>query len=92
VGVTRFTLDEPPPTILAPDYAALARGQMARVRQIRQQRDAALWKRSLAALAAAARGADPLMPFIVDAVRARATVGEIGDALRAIWGEYRPNA
>jgi methylmalonyl-CoA mutase N-terminal domain/subunit len=92
VGVNRFTIDEPPPTILAPDYAALARGQMARVRQIRQQRDAALWKRSLAALAAAARGADPLMPFIVDAVRARATVGEIGDALRAIWGEYRPNA
>ena len=32
----------------------------------------------------------PLMPLIVDAVRARATVGEISDALRAVWGEYRP--
>ena len=32
----------------------------------------------------------PLMPLIVDAVRARATVGEISDAFRSVWGEYRP--
>jgi methylmalonyl-CoA mutase N-terminal domain/subunit len=32
-----------------------------------------------------------MMPVIIDAVRARATVGEISDALRAVWGEYRPS-
>jgi methylmalonyl-CoA mutase N-terminal domain/subunit len=32
----------------------------------------------------------PLMPLIIDAVRARATVGEIADVFRAVWGEYRP--
>ncbi|HQT97367.1 MAG TPA: hypothetical protein PK416_05735 [Thermodesulfobacteriota bacterium] len=33
----------------------------------------------------------PLMPLVIDAVRARASVGEISDALRAAWGEYRPS-
>ena len=32
----------------------------------------------------------PLMPLIIDAVRARASVGEISDVLRGVWGEYRP--
>jgi methylmalonyl-CoA mutase N-terminal domain/subunit len=92
VGVNRFTIDEPPPAIPAPDYSALAQAQIARVRQVREQREPKRWQRSLEALAAAARGTDQLVPPIVEAVRARATVGEISGALRAVWGEYRPNA
>ena len=38
----------------------------------------------------AASGADPLMPPIVDAVRARSSLGEISDTLREVWGVYRP--
>jgi methylmalonyl-CoA mutase N-terminal domain/subunit len=92
VGVNRFTIDEPPPAIPAPDYSALARTQIARVRRVREQREPERWRRSLDALAAAARGTEPLVPPIIEAVRARATVGEISGALRTVWGEYRPNA
>ena len=40
---------------------------------------------------AAAAGTEPLMPQIIQAVKARATVGEISDALRGVWGVFRPN-
>jgi methylmalonyl-CoA mutase N-terminal domain/subunit len=89
VGVNRFTEDAPPPHIAAPDYSALARRQIERVRQARERRQDRPWREALAALTAAAGGAEPLMPRIVDAVRARATVGEISDSLRAVWGEFR---
>jgi methylmalonyl-CoA mutase N-terminal domain/subunit len=98
VGVNRFTDGNEPPSIPTPDFSALERGQVARVRQVRASRDARRVEASLEALRAAApayggenAGVRPhLMPLVVDAVRARATVGEISDALRAIWGEYRP--
>jgi methylmalonyl-CoA mutase N-terminal domain/subunit len=92
VGVNRFTIDEPPPAIPAPDYSALARAQVDRVRQVRQQRQQPPWRHALAALAEAARGTAPLLPPIIEAVRARATVGEISGVMRDVWGEYRPNA
>ena len=99
VGVNRFTDGNEPPSIPTPDFSALERGQVARVREVRASRDAGRVEDSLAALRAAApayghqsgSGRPPLMPLIVDAVRARATVGEISDALRSIWGEYRPS-
>jgi methylmalonyl-CoA mutase N-terminal domain/subunit len=47
-------------------------------------------QQSLAAVAVAAKDTVPLMPVIIDAVRARATLGEISDTLREIWGTYRP--
>jgi methylmalonyl-CoA mutase, N-terminal domain len=97
VGVNRFADDRDPPSIATPDYSALERGQIERVRGVRARRDAAGVDRALAALRAAAppyvTGASdrlPLMPLIVDAVRARATVGEIADTLRSEWSEYRP--
>jgi methylmalonyl-CoA mutase, N-terminal domain len=92
VGVNRFTEDAPPPTIPAPDYSALAAEQVARVRATRRGRREQAWRQSLDAVAAAARGTEPLMPPIIAAVRARATVGEISDALRAVWGVFRPHA
>ena len=98
VGVNRFANDEPPPSILSPDFSALEREQVARVAAVRAGRDARRVEQALAALRMAAPGyasgsataREPLMPLIVDAVRARATVGEISDAFRAEWGEYRP--
>ena len=89
VGVNRFTQDEPPPEIAAPDYHELAAQQRARVAAVRAARDTAAWRKALAAVEAAARGETPLMPPIVAAVRARATVGEISDALRGVWGTHR---
>jgi methylmalonyl-CoA mutase N-terminal domain/subunit len=100
VGVNRFADDREPPEIAAPDYSALERGQVARLTAARAARDAAAVERALAALREGARGygaADgaagartPLMPRIIDAVRARGTVGEIADALAREWGTHHP--
>ena len=97
VGVNRFGDGAEPPVIPTPDYSALERGQVARVQGARASRDGDRVRETLAALAeraapyARAGEARPhLMPAIIDAVRARATVGEISDVLRGVWGEYRP--
>jgi len=100
VGVNKFADGREPPVIPAPDFSALERAQAARVREVRARRDGAAVERALAGLREAARsygdgaaaaGARPeLMPLIIDAVRARASVGEISDALEAVWGRYRP--
>jgi methylmalonyl-CoA mutase N-terminal domain/subunit len=92
VGVNRFTEAEPPPRIPAPDYSALAARQVEQLRTVRQRRAEREWRASLDALAAAARGTDALMPSLLAAVRARATVGEISDTLRGVWGVFRPHA
>lgn len=89
VGVNRFTEDEPPPSIPSPDYSELEARQRQRIVEGRNHRDEARWKAGLDKLAQAAQGEEPLMPFILDAVRARATVGEISDCLRGIWGRFR---
>jgi methylmalonyl-CoA mutase, N-terminal domain len=97
VGVNRFGDGREPPSISTPDYSALERGQVERVRAVRASRPAAAVERAVAALrdashsyASPAPQRSPLMPLIIDAVRARATVGEIADAFRASWSEYRP--
>ncbi len=59
-----------------------------RVGAVRAQRDSGQVDSALAAIAVAAAGSAPLMPLIVTAVRARATLGEISDTLRAAWGVF----
>ena len=98
VGVNRFSDGDDPPTIPTPDFSALERDQVARVAAVRSSRDALAAGAALTALENAAppyaaefaEGRVPLMPLIIDAVRARCTVGEISDALRRVWGEHRP--
>ena len=90
VGVNRFTDDSPPLSIETPDFSALEADQKARLAAARQRRDPAGVTATLDALRAAAEGTAPLMPPILDAVRARATLGEISDTLRHVWGTYRP--
>jgi methylmalonyl-CoA mutase N-terminal domain/subunit len=63
--------------------------QVARVRQMRAARDASSWRAALDAVAAAARGGDNLVPPILRAVEAHATVGEIADTMRGVFGEHR---
>jgi methylmalonyl-CoA mutase N-terminal domain/subunit len=91
VGVNRFVEEEgPPPEILRVDEAEAAR-QVERVRRLRAERDAAAVERALAAVEEAARGSANLLPPMKEALRARATLGEVSDALRRVFGEYRPN-
>ncbi|HEX6588826.1 MAG TPA: methylmalonyl-CoA mutase family protein [Longimicrobiales bacterium] len=89
VGVNRFTEEGGPPAIPRPDYTALERAQVERVRQVRASRDEQAARAALDEVVRAARGRDNLMPPLVRAVKAMVTLGEISDALRAEWGEYR---
>jgi methylmalonyl-CoA mutase N-terminal domain/subunit len=91
VGVNDFIqADEPPIEILYIDEKA-ADVQLGKLERLRKTRDNDQVQRTLDALRETARSARPsdnLMPRILDAVRAYATVGEMCDALRQVWGEY----
>jgi methylmalonyl-CoA mutase N-terminal domain/subunit len=88
VGVNDFVqTDEPPIEILYIDDTA-AGTQLAALEQLRRTRDNDAVRRTLDALRTAAGTGANLMPPILDAVRAYATVGEMCDALREVWGEY----
>ncbi|GIW51282.1 MAG: methylmalonyl-CoA mutase [Gemmatimonadales bacterium] len=93
VGVNRFVEEEQAEVPPGPDYSALAEVQRRRVKEARRRRDRRAWEESLERVRAAARSeGEPLMPAILEAVRARATVGEISDALREVWGTFRASA
>jgi methylmalonyl-CoA mutase N-terminal domain/subunit len=88
VGVNDFVrTDEPPVPILYIDDSA-AETQLARLRDLRKTRDNDAVRRSLDALGDTARGNGNTMHSILECVRAYATVGEMCDALRDVWGEY----
>ncbi len=92
VGVNEYADDQEVASIAAPDYATLAGAQRRRVAERRQARDAGSVMRALGELRVAATDPKaPLIEPILAAVRARATVGEISDVLRAVWGVYRPS-
>jgi methylmalonyl-CoA mutase N-terminal domain/subunit len=88
VGVNRFASDASPIEILQID-AEVERTQSERVRRIRSTREPASFRAALDEVAAAARGSENLVPRIVRAVEARATLGEISDAMRAVFGEHK---
>ena len=88
VGVNAFVQqDDPPLEILYIDEST-SDTQLAKLEALRKTRDRERVTRSLDALRAAAGTTENLMPRILDAVRAYATVGEMCDALRDVWGEY----
>ncbi len=89
VGVNEFTTDELPPEGLHRLPPELERSQVERVRETRAQRDERSAQEALRAVGAAAGTSDNLMPPIVAAVKARATVGEIATELRQVFGEYQ---
>jgi len=63
--------------------------QVERVKAVRATRDERAWRAAIDAVTAAARGTANLVPAIITAVEAHATVGEISDAMRAVFGEHR---
>jgi methylmalonyl-CoA mutase N-terminal domain/subunit len=90
VGVNRFTVDEEEhydPLRVDP---AIGDEQCARLAALRADRDQAAVDTALEAVKAAARGTDNVLHPLRDALRARATVGEVSDALREVWGLYVP--
>ena len=87
VGVNDFVSEEKPLEILQIDET-VARRQADRLRRLRADRSQAEVDRRLSALRAAAQGKDNLMPFLYDAVKSYATLGEICDAMRDVFGTY----
>ena len=89
VGVNRFTTEnEERPTLLRVD-PEIGRRQAAKLAALRLRRDNERVQQALAALEQAARGTENLIPLIVAAVEAYATLGEISDAMRHVFGEQR---
>lgn len=91
VGVNEYTSQDRPQIQLQAIRPELETERKAAVASLRQRRDAVVWKTSLDALDKAAAGNENVMPLIVRAVEAYATVGEICDVLRARWGAWRPS-
>ncbi len=90
VGVNRFTSDgEEPYQPLRVDPSIEAE-QADRLARLRERRDAAAFTRAIASLKSAAAGTDNVLYPLRDALRSGASLGEVCDALREIWGEYQP--
>jgi len=94
VGVNKFKLDkEDPVEILEIDNVAVRDNQIARLTTLRATRDGAKVTAALAALTAAAKsGTGNLLGLAIEAMRLRATVGEVSDALEQVWGRHRANS
>ena len=89
VGVNRFQIDAEPPVPLLHIDAALEKAQVERVRALRAGRDAQSTESALNKLEQAATTSENLLPHILECVESYATVGEISNRLRRVWGEYR---
>jgi methylmalonyl-CoA mutase, N-terminal domain len=90
VGVNRFEEDEERPLELQTIGQQEVVRQVERVRRLRHERDAAAVDEALGAVEDAARGTANVLFPMREALRARATLGEVSDVLRSVFGEYRP--
>ena len=88
VGVNAFGSDEGAGVGTLYIDESAGRRQLARLAEVRRRRDAGRVETALHRLQCAARDGGGLMPLLVEAARAEATVGEMCDSLRAVWGEY----
>jgi methylmalonyl-CoA mutase N-terminal domain/subunit len=90
VGVNDFVDAEGQPQIIFRPNTTVGAEQIARLERVRAGRDQGAVQASLARLREAARGDEPLMPPILEAVRTYASIGEMCGVLREEWGEYTP--
>jgi methylmalonyl-CoA mutase len=90
VGVNKYQLEEEPPVETREIDNTVREAQLRRLKEVRTKRDPKAVEATLAALAEAARtGKGNLLELSIEAVRARATVGEVSDALEKVWGRYQ---
>jgi len=89
VGVNKFNIEEPAPTGLLRVDMSVGELQKNKISALKEERDNQKVTQTLAALKKACQGEENLMPFIVDAVKAYATLGEISQVMRDIFGEYK---
>ncbi len=90
VGVNKFTVKEAPPSGLLRVDPTLREVQIGKIERMKAMRDAVQVQTALDRVEAVARGQENLVPPIIEAVKAYATLGEICDTLRRVFGEYQP--
>jgi methylmalonyl-CoA mutase N-terminal domain/subunit len=90
VGINKYTMKEPPPTGLVKVDMSVGEVKTAELKKYRAERDQAKWKAALDKLSQVSRTDENVMPYVVEAVKAKATVGEICNVWREVYGEYRP--
>ena len=91
VGMNEYIVEEPPPSGLLKVDPLVGEQQTERLAQLKAQRDDERVQASLKAVRAACEGDDNVMPHIIEAVRAYATLGEICGVMREVFGEYQQN-
>jgi methylmalonyl-CoA mutase N-terminal domain/subunit len=91
VGVNQFQIEEPPPEGLLKVRQTVGELQTEKLRILRNERSGGAVRSSLDEIRRVARSTENLMPAIIEAVKVEATIGEICDALREVFGEYRGN-
>lgn len=90
VGVNKYTMEEPPVTDLLRVDMKVGEEKAAELKQWRAKRDKAAWQKALDKLREVSKTDTNVMPTVIEAVKAGATVGEICDVWREIFGQYRP--
>ncbi|TZE81579.1 acyl-CoA mutase large subunit family protein [Calorimonas adulescens] len=89
VGMNKFQIEEEPPKNILRVNPAVAEKQKARLAKLRRERDNNRVKEVLAGVEKAAKGEENIMPYLIDAVKSYATLGEICDVLREVFGVYQ---
>ena len=90
VGINKYTMEEAPPTNLLRVDMKVGEIEVEKIRKLRAERDPVRWKKALEQLRGVSLTNDNVMPAVIEAVKARATIGEICDVWREVFGEYRP--
>ncbi len=90
IGVNKYAVDEEPMQNLLKISDIIETQQVARLHELKETRDNEAVAETLSALRTAAEGDDNLMPFIIEAVKVYATLGEICNVMRDVFGEHRP--
>ncbi|MGA2935904.1 MAG: methylmalonyl-CoA mutase family protein [Syntrophobacteraceae bacterium] len=90
VGINKYTMEEPPPTGLLKVDMSVGEIKTAALKKYRAERDQAKWKAALDKLSQVSKTDENVMPYVVEAVKAKATVGEVCNVWREVYGEYRP--
>jgi methylmalonyl-CoA mutase N-terminal domain/subunit len=90
VGINKYTMEEAPPTNLLRVDMSVGEIQVQKLKKLRAERDQAKWQKALDQLRQVSQTSENVMPAVIEAVKAMATVGEICDVWRETYGEYRP--
>ncbi|GKT06753.1 methylmalonyl-CoA mutase [Desulforhabdus sp. TSK] len=90
VGINKYTMEEPPPQGLLKVDMSVGEVEAGKLKKLRAERDEAKWKAALDKLRQASQTDENVMPSVIEAVKAKATVGEICDVWRDIFGQFRP--